>query len=95
MLQLHQKALLANVDMEWVVNLSALQLGSRWVRLTKRRHPEVDEGLPQVGAAEAAHPDRRRFGPIRLDSHCGDGVHKGTHSGKYRLLLKRTGPLQR
>ena len=59
LLELHQQALLADVDVERVEGLHAVQVARVEERLAQGRHPEVDEGVVQVGVAEAARGHRQ------------------------------------
>ena len=45
--QLHQKALLADVDVERIVDLAAIQIGRRWIGLAQWRHTQIDKGSLQ------------------------------------------------
>ena len=53
-LQLHQQALLANIDMKRIVSLATVQIGSRRISLAKWRHPQIDKRPLQTAAAKAA-----------------------------------------
>jgi hypothetical protein len=47
--------------MEWVERLHFVELVGAQVALTQRRHSEINEGLVQQRAAEAAGPGRNRL----------------------------------
>ena len=54
LLQLHEPALPADVDVERVERLHRVDLVGAEVALAERRHAEVDDGVPQWRAAEPA-----------------------------------------
>jgi hypothetical protein len=55
--QLDQKTLIANVNVQRVVDLAPIQVSARWVGLAERRHTQVDKGLPEPGATKATGGD--------------------------------------
>jgi hypothetical protein len=54
LLQLHQEAVLADVGVQRIERLHLVELLDGDVRLAQRRHAEVDEGISQRFATEAA-----------------------------------------
>src|SRR6185437_17140784 len=58
LLQLHQEALAANVDVQRIIHFTAVQIRERWVSFAKRRQPKINEGRLQVCAAKAARLGR-------------------------------------
>jgi hypothetical protein len=81
-LQLHQEAALAHPGVQRIEALHVIQLVRLNVRLTKRRHAEIDERVVELLGAEAAargrgrqpspHVGRRRRGRLlpRCTGHC-------------------------
>jgi hypothetical protein len=43
LLQLYQEALLADVDVEGIVDLPAVEVGGRRIGLAKGGHPQIDK----------------------------------------------------
>jgi hypothetical protein len=56
LLELHQEALLADVDPQGIERLHGVDPAGLDVALAQRRHAQVDEGVSQVRTAEAARP---------------------------------------
>src|SRR5258705_12468665 len=73
-LELHKEAFFADEDVKRIEHFSAIDLGSRGISLTERRHAQINEGPPEIGATKTARFQSGLLRRFRRQRHSGHGI---------------------